>query len=211
MENMRFQTEVRELLHMMIHSVYSNKDIFLRELIANAADAVDKARFLSLTKPETAREWEIRISADPKAGTLSVSDNGIGMTRDEVVENLGTIAHSGTKAFLEALEKSKKEGAASNPELIGQFGVGFYSSFMVADKVAVDIVDGRVVSPITPATFADARDVHTGIAAVSAEVLHRDDSHFCAGGEQTSYIRLSRAATAATARPTVIGVAVDVG
>lgn len=138
MENMRFQTEVRELLHMMIHSVYSNKDIFLRELIANAADAVDKARFLSLTKPETAREWEIRISADPKAGTLSVSDNGIGMTRDEVVENLGTIAHSGTKAFLEALEKSKKEGGASSPELIGQFGVGFYASFMVADKVVVE-------------------------------------------------------------------------
>ena len=138
MENMRFQTEVRELLHMMIHSVYSNKDIFLRELIANAADAVDKARFLSLTKPEVAREWEIRIAADPKAGTISVSDNGIGMTRDEVVENLGTIAHSGTKAFLEALEKSKKEGASSSPELIGQFGVGFYASFMVADKVVVE-------------------------------------------------------------------------
>ena len=138
MENMRFQTEVRELLHMMIHSVYSNKDIFLRELIANAADAVDKARFLSLTKPEVAREWEIRIAADPKAGTISVSDNGIGMTRDEVVENLGTIAHSGTKAFLEALEKSKKEGGASSPELIGQFGVGFYASFMVADKVVVE-------------------------------------------------------------------------
>ena len=138
MENMRFQTEVRELLHMMIHSVYSNKDIFLRELIANAADAIDKARFLSLTKPETAREWEIRIAADPKTGTISVSDNGIGMTRDEVVENLGTIAHSGTKAFLEALEKSKKEGGASSPELIGQFGVGFYASFMVADKVVVE-------------------------------------------------------------------------
>lgn len=139
MENMRFQTEVRELLHMMIHSVYSNKDIFLRELIANAADAIDKARFLSLTKPELAQAWEIRITPDAKEGTLTISDNGIGMSREEVVENLGTIAHSGTKAFLEALEKNKKEGeAASNPELIGQFGVGFYASFMVADKVVVE-------------------------------------------------------------------------
>jgi len=139
MENMRFQTEVRELLHMMIHSVYSNKDIFLRELIANAADAIDKARFLSLTKPEVAQNWEIRLAVNSEAGTLSVSDNGIGMTREEVVENLGTIAHSGTKAFLNALEKSKKEGeASSNPELIGQFGVGFYASFMVSDKVVVE-------------------------------------------------------------------------
>ena len=139
MENLRFQTEVRELLHMMIHSVYSNKEIFLRELIANAADAIDKARFLSLTQPEVAQPWEIRITPDPKACTLSISDNGIGMTREEVIENLGTIAHSGTKAFLENLAKSKKEGEAqANPELIGQFGVGFYASFMVADKVVVD-------------------------------------------------------------------------
>ncbi len=139
MENMRFQTEVRELLHMMIHSVYSNKDIFLRELIANAADAIDKARFLALTKPEIAQTWEIRITPDAKEGTLTISDNGIGMSREEVVENLGTIAHSGTKAFLEALEKNKKEGeSTSNPELIGQFGVGFYASFMVADKVVVE-------------------------------------------------------------------------
>ena len=139
MENMRFQTEVRELLHMMIHSVYSNKDIFLRELIANAADAIDKARFLALTKPEIAQTWEIRITPDAKEGTLTISDNGIGMSREEVVENLGTIAHSGTKAFLEALEKNKKKGeSTSNPELIGQFGVGFYASFMVADKVVVE-------------------------------------------------------------------------
>ena len=136
---MRFQTEVRELLHMMIHSVYSNKEIFLRELIANAADAIDKARFLALTNPELAQEWEIRITPDAEAGTLSISDNGIGMSKEEVVQNLGTIAHSGTKAFLENLAKSKKEGEGSaNPELIGQFGVGFYASFMVADKVVVD-------------------------------------------------------------------------
>ena len=136
MENMRFQTEVRELLHMMIHSVYSNKEIFLRELIANAADAIDKARFLALTNPELAQNWEIRITPDAEAGTLSISDNGIGMSKEEVVQNLGTIAHSGTKAFLENLAKNKKEGEGSaNPELIGQFGVGFYASFMVADKV----------------------------------------------------------------------------
>ena len=139
MENMRFQTEVRELLHMMIHSVYSNKDIFLRELIANAADAIDKARFLALTKPEIAQTWEIRITPDAKEGTLTISDNGIGMSREEVVENLGTIAHSGTKAFVEAIEKNKKEGESTSiPELIGQFGVGFYASFMVANKVVVE-------------------------------------------------------------------------
>ena len=87
-DNLQFQTEVQQLLQLMIHSVYSNKDIFVRELVANAADALDKARFESISRPELAREWEIRIAADPKAGTISVSDNGIGMTRDEVVENL---------------------------------------------------------------------------------------------------------------------------
>ncbi len=137
MENMTFQTEVKQLLHMMIHSVYSNKEIFLRELIANAADAIDKARFETLTNPALAQDWEIRIEADKEAGTLSISDNGIGMTREEVVENLGTIAHSGTKAFLETLQQKKEESATSSPELIGQFGVGFYSAFMVADKVTV--------------------------------------------------------------------------
>ena len=136
MENRVFQTEVKQLLHMMIHSIYSNKEIFLRELIANAADAVDKARFESLTNPELVQDWEIRISPDKTAGTLSISDNGIGMTKDEVIENLGTIAHSGTKAFMEAMQNAKDGQAA--PELIGQFGVGFYSAFMVADKVTVE-------------------------------------------------------------------------
>ena len=136
MENRVFQTEVKQLLHMMIHSIYSNKEIFLRELIANAADAIDKARFESLTNPDFSQEWEIRISPDKTAGTLTISDNGIGMTKDEVIENLGTIAHSGTKAFMEAMQNAK-EGQAS-PELIGQFGVGFYSAFMVADKVTVE-------------------------------------------------------------------------
>ena len=135
-ETREFKTEVRQLLDLMIHSLYSNRDIFLRELVANAADAIDKARFESLTHPEMAKKWEIRITPDKKAKTLTLSDNGIGMTQDEVVENIGTIAKSGTRAFLKLLEEqgSKKEEL---PELIGQFGVGFYSAFMVAGEVVI--------------------------------------------------------------------------
>lgn len=135
-ETREFKTEVRQLLDLMIHSLYSNRDIFLRELVANAADAIDKARFESLTHPEMAKKWEIRITPDKKAKTLTISDNGIGMTQDEVVENIGTIAKSGTRAFLKLLEEqgSKKEEL---PELIGQFGVGFYSAFMVASEVVI--------------------------------------------------------------------------
>lgn len=136
-ENMQFKAEIQQLLSLMIHSIYSNKDIFLRELIANAADAIDKARFLSLTDPKLVREWEIRIATDPKESTFSVSDNGVGMNKEELIENIGTIAHSGTKAFLETLKNAKDNGNM-NPELIGQFGVGFYSSFMAADKVVVE-------------------------------------------------------------------------
>ncbi|MDD4818378.1 MAG: molecular chaperone HtpG [Victivallaceae bacterium] len=131
-----FKTEVKQLLDLMIHSLYSNKDIFLRELAANAADAIDKARFESLTAPDTARVWQIRIDIDKDKKTLTVSDNGVGMDRDEIAENLGTIAKSGTRAFSEAV-KSGKDAAGELPELIGQFGVGFYSAFMVADKVEV--------------------------------------------------------------------------
>lgn len=137
-ENLQFKAEIRELLSLVIHSVYSNKDIFLRELVANAADAIDKARFLSLTQQDMIRDWEIRIEADKDTKTLIISDNGVGMNRDELIENLGTIAHSGTKAFTEALEKAKEDGSVSAPELIGQFGVGFYSAFMAADKVTVE-------------------------------------------------------------------------
>src|SRR5512143_842152 len=136
-EKMEFKTEVKELLDLMIHSLYSHKEIFLRELISNASDAIDKARYESLTNKDifaATGEWKIKIHVDKAAGTLTVSDNGIGMTRDEVIAELGTIAHSGTKDFLRALqEKSEKD----RPGLIGQFGVGFYSSFMVADKVTV--------------------------------------------------------------------------
>ena len=134
-EKKKFKTEVKRLLELVTHSLYTNKDIFLRELVANAADAIDKARFESLTDSGQAREWEIVISPEKDRGTLSVSDNGAGMTKDEVVANIGTIAQSGTKAFLDALEKS---GGADAPELIGQFGVGFYSAFMVADKVELE-------------------------------------------------------------------------
>ncbi len=130
-----FKTEVKELLNLMIHSLYSHKEIFLRELISNASDAIDKARYESLMNKEIgATAWTIRITPDKTAGTLTISDNGIGMTHDDAVKHLGTIAHSGTAEFL-ALLKSREMN--EHPELIGQFGVGFYSSFMVADKVTV--------------------------------------------------------------------------
>ena len=133
-ETRQFKTEVQQLLQLMIHSLYSNRDIFLRELVANAADALDKARFESLTNPGSARDWKITIVPDKEKKTLTIRDNGIGMTADDVVENIGTIAKSGTKAFLKMLEE-KGENSADIPELIGQFGVGFYSAFMVASSV----------------------------------------------------------------------------
>ena len=131
-----FQTEVRKLLDLMIHSLYSNKEIFLRELISNAADAADKLRFEALSDDalyEGDGELEVRISFDADARTVTVRDNGIGMTREEIASNLGTIARSGTRQFFEALTGD----AAKDTQLIGQFGVGFYSSFIVADHVAV--------------------------------------------------------------------------
>lgn len=137
LQQMEFKTEVKQLLDLMIHSLYSHKEIFLRELISNASDAIDKARYESLTRKEIgeeAGEWKIKIKVDKAHNTLTVIDNGIGMTRDEVIKSLGTIAHSGTKEFLEAMKSREMK---DNPELIGQFGVGFYSSFMVADKVTV--------------------------------------------------------------------------
>ncbi|RJQ14894.1 MAG: molecular chaperone HtpG [Nitrospiraceae bacterium] len=135
--SLEFRTEVKQLLDLMIHSLYSHKEIFLRELISNASDAIDRARYESLTNSgilENEGEWKIKITTDKEAGTLTISDNGIGMTRDEMVQSLGTIAHSGTKEFIAALQSREVK---DNPELIGQFGVGFYSSFMVADKVIV--------------------------------------------------------------------------
>jgi len=132
----KFKTEVQHLLDLMIHSLYSNKDIFLRELIANAADAIDKARFTALTDKKIINDWAIKLTVDKDKKILRVSDNGIGMNEKEVIDNIGTIAKSGTKAFMKALEE-KKKSEADIPELIGQFGVGFYSSFMVAEKVEI--------------------------------------------------------------------------
>jgi molecular chaperone HtpG len=136
-ERHEFQTEVRQLLDLMVHSLYSHKDIFLRELISNASDALDKVRFEALTRPELAPagELEIRLEPDGTARTLTVHDNGIGMSREEVVQNIGTIARSGTKEFLTALRE--RQGQAVPPEMIGQFGVGFYSSFMAADRITL--------------------------------------------------------------------------
>jgi molecular chaperone HtpG len=135
-ETLGFQTEVKHLLQLMIHSLYSNKEIFLRELISNASDAADKLRFEALSNDglyEGDSELKIKISFDKDAQTITVSDNGIGMTREEVQEHIGTIAKSGTKQFFESLTGDQ----AKDSELIGQFGVGFYSSFIVADKVTL--------------------------------------------------------------------------
>jgi molecular chaperone HtpG len=135
-QSYEFRAETKQLLDLMIHSLYSNKEIFLRELISNASDALDRLRFESLTHPElldSDEELEIRLSTDENARVLTVSDNGIGMSREELVENIGTIAHSGTRELVAKLKQGKKE--AIPPEFIGQFGVGFYSSFMVADRI----------------------------------------------------------------------------
>ncbi len=135
-ETREFQAEVKQLLHLMIHSLYSNKEIFLRELISNASDATDKLRFEALKDDsllEGDAEYKVEIDVDKAARTLVIRDNGIGMTAEEVIENLGTIANSGTRKFLEALSGDEKKDS----QMIGQFGVGFYSSFIVADKVSV--------------------------------------------------------------------------
>src|ERR1700712_3838119 len=130
-----FQAEVAELLHLMVHSVYSETDIFLRELISNGSDACDKLRYEAIANPDLIADGappNIRIAPDKKANTLSVIDSGIGMDRQELIDNLGTIARSGTRSFLARLTEAKA-GAG----LIGQFGVGFYAAFMVADKIVV--------------------------------------------------------------------------
>jgi molecular chaperone HtpG len=135
-ETRGFETEAKQLLHLMIHSLYSNKEIFLRELISNASDAADKLRFQALSRPELLADDkppQVQIDVDSEAKTITIADNGIGMTRDEVISNLGTIAKSGTAQFLESLTGDQKKDS----QLIGQFGVGFYSAFIVADEVEV--------------------------------------------------------------------------
>src|ERR1700736_5264848 len=134
-ESQPFQAEVAELLHLMVHSVYSETDIFLRELISNASDACDKLRYEAIASPDLIADGaspKIRIVPSKKANTLSVVDSGIGMDRQELIDNLGTIARSGTKSFLSRLSEAK-DGAG----LIGQFGVGFYAAFMVAERIVV--------------------------------------------------------------------------
>src|SRR5690606_25264698 len=127
-----FQAEVKQLLHLMIHSLYSNKEIFLRELVSNASDACDKLRFEAIDQPDLLEgdsELATRVDYDKAARTITISDNGIGLARDEAIANLGTIARSGTREFFSQLTGDKQKDA----QLIGQFGVGFYSSFIVAD------------------------------------------------------------------------------
>jgi molecular chaperone HtpG len=135
-----FQTEISQLLDLMINSLYSQKEIFIRELISNSSDAIDKRRFAALTDAELLNDEEelaVVITTDKDANTLTISDNGIGMDHDEVVDNIGTIARSGTKKFMQAIKSSKDQAGQDDVSLIGQFGVGFYSSFMVADKVSL--------------------------------------------------------------------------
>ena len=137
-ETLEFKAELKQLLHLITHSLYSDREIFLRELISNASDAINKVRFDSLANAERLEgntDWKIKIAPNKDANTLTISDNGIGMSHQEVIDHLGTVAQSGTKAFLEAAKQAGKTGEA--PGLIGQFGVGFYSAFMVADKVSV--------------------------------------------------------------------------
>lgn len=137
MEKYEFQAEVKQLLDLMVHSLYSHKDIFLRELISNASDALDRVRFESLTHPEwmPSGELHVRLEVDRAQRSLTVHDNGIGMNKEEMIQNLGTIARSGTQEFLRLLKDRKEQSLP--PELIGQFGVGFYSTFMAADRIVV--------------------------------------------------------------------------
>ena len=135
-ETLGFQAEVKQLLDLMAHSLYGNKEVFLRELISNASDACDKLRFEALTSKELFEndaELKIRVTCDPRARTITVADNGIGMSREEVIANIGTIAKSGTREFFSRLTGEQ----AKDAHLIGQFGVGFYSSFIVADRVTL--------------------------------------------------------------------------
>ncbi|WP_417766950.1 molecular chaperone HtpG [Stappia sp.] len=169
-----FQAEVARLLHLMVHSVYSNKDIFLRELVSNAADACERLRHAALTDPDLTRDdpdFAIRLSADKGAGRLVVSDNGIGMTREEMIENLGTIARSGTRAFMDKLGEAR-DGSA----LIGQFGVGFYSAFMVADRVEVT---SRAAG--APDGWRWSSD---GLGSFTVEPVSADDADLPARGTQ---------------------------
>src|SRR5438270_811865 len=169
-ETLQFKTELKQILDIIVHSLYSHKEIFLRELISNASDALDTLRFESLTKPELreagSAEFKIKLIPDEAQSTLTVRDNGIGMSKESIIENLGTIARSGTKAFLESLNQADVK---ERPELIGQFGVGFYSAFMVADKVTV------LSRPAGAAASAGVRWESDGLGAFTVETVEKPD------------------------------------
>ena len=191
-EKHEFQAEIRELLDLVIHSLYTDKEIFLRELISNASDAMEKLRHVEATEKNVDQPQlphEIRITTDEENGTLTIEDHGVGMTQDELVRHLGTIAHSGTKAFLQAL----KEGGGSPTGMIGQFGVGFYSAFMVAEKVEVFTRSWRPDS----GCFAWTSDGHSGYEISDAGeidrgtriVLHlKEDCRAYAGETQVKHL-----------------------
>jgi molecular chaperone HtpG len=173
-ETRRFQAEVNQVLHLVIHSLYSHKEIFLRELISNASDALDKLRFRAITEPELLRDdptLEIRLIPDRERGTLTIEDTGIGMSREELAENLGTIAHSGSRAFLEAVARTRQQApgdkagkSGDDVSLIGQFGVGFYSAYLVADQVEVVSRPASVPAGETPQAYSwtsDGKDSYT--------------------------------------------------
>ncbi len=189
----QFQTEVRQLLDIVIHAFYSDREVFVRELVSNASDALEKLRLKQLTQTdiyEPERELRITITTDEEAGTLTIADSGIGMTQEEVVEFLGTIAHSGTKKFLEAMKESK----GGTQDLIGQFGVGFYSVFMAADKVEVTT---RSWQPdAAPVKWVSDGQEGYELSAASADtprgtsiLIHlKDDAKNFAKGDHTRYI-----------------------
>jgi len=194
-ETMGFQSEAKQLLHLMIHSLYSNKEIFLRELVSNANDAIDKLRFQALSDPgllEEGVELGIHIDVDSEAGTVTVSDNGIGMTRDEAISHLGTIAKSGTAQFLDSLTGDQQKDA----QLIGQFGVGFYSSFIVADKVVVETraagsaADEAVCWTSTGESDFDVEAIEKESAGTSVTLhLKADEKEFADGWRLRSIIK----------------------
>ncbi|MCU0105721.1 molecular chaperone HtpG [Acholeplasma vituli] len=166
-----FKTESQKLLHLMTHSIYTQKEIFLRELISNASDAIDKRHFLSLTDEKVPSDtYQIKITADKEKRTLTITDNGIGFTEEELIQNLGTIAQSGSKAFIEKLDQN-------DTNIIGQFGVGFYSAFMVSDKVEV-----RTRSPFSPEGFIWSSD---GVSEFTVDLFEKDSI----GTEITLYLK----------------------
>lgn len=182
-ETFEYQAEVSRLMDLIVHSLYSNKEVFLRELVSNASDALDKLRFLSVTEPALlgdAGELEIRIKSDPDNGTITLTDTGIGMTKEELIDCLGTIAQSGTSRFLKALKENKDLGADNS--LIGQFGVGFYSAFLVADRVVVTTKSPR----------SDKQYVWESVADSSSYSIREetDPNKFLSRGTQiTLYLR----------------------